>query len=122
MKRAGILLLQVLALLLLNQAGYATAAALGLPVPGNLLGMLFLLVLLVSGVVPLRWIEASASLLTRHLAFFFIPITVGLMGFVDVFLADGPAILVTLVLSAAAGICVVGLSAQTLGRRDGKNP
>ena len=122
MKRAGILLLQVLALLLLNQAGYATAAALGLPVPGNLLGMLFLLVLLVSGVVPLRWIEASASLLTRHLAFFFIPITVGLMGFADVFLADGPAILVTLVLSAAAGICVVGLSAQTLGRRDRKNP
>ena len=122
MKRAGILLLQVLALLLLNQSGYATAAALGLPVPGNLLGMLFLLVLLVFGVVPLRWIEASASLLTRHLAFFFIPITVGLMGFADVFLADGPAILVTLVLSAAAGICVVGLSAQTLGRRDRKNP
>jgi holin-like protein len=121
MNHAAILLLQVLALLVLNQAGYATAAALGLPVPGNLLGMLFLLVLLASGVVPLRWIEASASLLTRHLAFFFIPITVGLMGFADVFVADGPAILVTLVLSAAAGICVVGLSAQTLGRRDRKN-
>jgi holin-like protein len=122
MNHAALLLLQVLALLLLNQVGYATAAALGLPVPGNLLGMLFLLVLLASGVVPLRWIEASASLLTRHLAFFFIPITVGLMGFADVFVADGPAILVTLVLSAAAGICVVGLSAQTLGRRDRKNP
>jgi len=26
------------------------------------------------------------------------------------------------VLSAAAGICVVGLSAQTLGRRDRENP
>jgi holin-like protein len=122
MKHAAVLLLQVLALFLLNQAGYATAAALGLTVPGNLLGMLFLLVLLASGVVPLRWIEASASLLTRHLAFFFIPLTVGLMGFADLFVADGPAILVTLVLSAAAGICVVGLSAQTLGRRDRENP
>jgi holin-like protein len=122
MKHAAVLLLQVLALFLLNQAGYATAAALGLTVPGNLLGMLFLLVLLASGVVPLRWIEASASLLTRHLAFFFIPLTVGLMGFADLFVADGPAILVTLVLSAAAGICVVGLSAQTLGRRNRENP
>ena len=123
MKKTGSLLLQVVSLLLLNQAGYATAAALGLPVPGNLLGMLFLLALLATGVLPLRWIEASAALLTRHLAFFFIPITVGLMGFADVFLVDGPAILVTLVLSAAAGICVVGLSAQTLGRRrDRKSP
>ena len=123
MKKTGSLLLQVVSLLLLNQAGYATAAALSLPVPGNLLGMLFLLALLATGVLPLRWIEASAALLTRHLAFFFIPITVGLMGFADVFLADGPAILVTLVLSAAAGICVVGLSAQTLGRRrDRKSP
>jgi len=63
MKHAAVLLLQVLALFLLNQAGYATAAALGLTVPGNLLGMLFLLVLLASGVVPLRWIEASTRMM-----------------------------------------------------------
>lgn len=113
---------QIAALLLINQAGYAVARHFEVPVPGNLLGMLFLLALLVSGVVPLRWIEASAQLLIRHLAFFFIPITVGLMGFAELFIANGPAILVTLVLSAAVGICVAGLSAQRLaspGRREG---
>jgi holin-like protein len=114
-KIACTLFVQLLALLVINYAGYAMAAALHLPVPGNLVGMLLLLALLVTGAVPLRWIEGSAALLTRHLAFFFIPITVGLMGFADLFLDKGPAILLTLVLSAAAGICVVGLSAQMLG-------
>ena len=117
MKTACTLLAQLLGLLVLNYAGYAMAAALHLPLPGNLVGMLFLLALLVTGALPLQWIEGSAALLTRHLAFFFIPITVGLIGFVDLFLETGPAILVTLVLSAAAGICVVGLSAQMLGAR-----
>jgi holin-like protein len=99
------------------------ATTLHLPLPGNLVGMLLLLALLATGALPLRWIEGSATLLTRHLAFFFIPITVGLIGFADLFLDKGPAILVTLVLSAAAGICVVGLSAQTLGaRRRRRNP
>lgn len=116
-KTACALLVQLVGLLVLNQAGYAVASALHLPLPGNLVGMLLLLALLVTGALPLRWIEGSAALLTRHLAFFFIPITVGLIGFADLFLETGPAILVTLVLSAAAGICVVGLSAQMLGGR-----
>jgi len=116
-KTACALLAQLVGLLVLNHAGYAVASALHLPLPGNLVGMLLLLALLVTGALPLRWIEGSAALLTRHLAFFFIPITVGLIGFADLFLETGPAILMTLVLSAAAGICVVGLSAQMLGGR-----
>lgn len=123
MRHAAVILLQITLLLLVNQTAHAVVAALELPVPGNLLGMLILLALLVSGLLPLRYIEAGASLLTRHLAFFFIPITVGLMAFADVFLANGPAILVILVLSAAAGICVAGLSAQRLAaRRRGSTP
>ena len=93
MKSLAVLLLQVVALLVINEAGYAVVSVLHLPVPGNLLGMLFLLALLVTGVLPLRWIDASASLLIRHLAFFFIPIAVGLMAFAELFLDNGPAIL-----------------------------
>ncbi|HET8532127.1 MAG TPA: CidA/LrgA family protein [Methylomirabilota bacterium] len=109
---------QVAALLLINQAGYAVGRLFHLPLPGNLLGMLFLLALLVTGVLPLRWIEASAQLLIRHLAFFFIPITVDLMGFPELFWDNGPAIVATLVLSGVLGICVAGLSAQTLASRE----
>ena len=117
MKMVAIVVAQIGALFLINQAGYAAVSAFHLPMPGNLLGMLFLLVLLVSGAAPLRWFEASALFLIRHLAFFFIPITVGLMGFAELFVTNGAAILLTLVLSAALGIWVAGLVAQALVRR-----
>jgi holin-like protein len=117
------LLAQIAALFAINKLGYLVAGALHLPLPGNLLGMLFLLLLLGTGVVPLRWIEASASLLIRHLAFFFVPITVGLMSFGELVQDNGPAILLTLVLSAAVGILVAGRSSQRLGmRKDGVTP
>ena len=117
------LLAQIAALFVINKLGYLVAGALHLPLPGNLLGMLFLLLLLGTGVVPLRWIEASASLLIRHLAFFFVPITVGLMSFGELVQDNGPAILLTLVLSAAVGILVAGRSSQRLGmRKDGVTP
>jgi holin-like protein len=113
---------QIAGLFALNHLGYMAAAALGLPMPGNLLGMVLLLALLATGLVPLRWVESSAALLMRHLGFFFVPITVGLMGFTDLFVVDGPAILVTLVVSAAVGIGVAGLSSQGLARRNGRTP
>ena len=118
MKTAALIAAQIAGLLLINQAGYSAVSVLHLPVPGNLLGMLFLLTLLASGAVPLRWFESSASFLIRHLAFFFIPITVDLMGFPELFWDNGPAIVATLVLSAVLGICVAGLSAQTLASRE----
>jgi holin-like protein len=123
MKTMMILAAQLATLLAINQLGYLLASVLHLPLPGNLLGMLLLLGLLASGLVPVRWVEASASLLVRHLTFFFIPITVGLMGFGDLFVTNGPAILVTLIVSAVVGICGAGLSSQRLtSRRARKAP
>lgn len=120
MKTLSVIAMQIVALVAISQAGYAVAAALQLPVPGNLVGMLFLLGLLATGLVRLTWIETSASLLTRHLAFFFIPLTVGLLGFVELFLDNGPAILAVLIVSAGIGIGVAGLSSQRLASRKGR--
>jgi len=108
---------QIAALLVLNGVGYALAVALQLPLPGNLLGMLLLLSLLATGLVPLRWVESSASVLIRHLGFFFVPISVGLMSLGELFLDNGVAILITLVVSAVIGIGVAGLSSQRLASR-----
>lgn len=108
---------QIAALLLINSLGYAVTAALHLPLPGNLLGMLFLLALLATGLVPLQWVESSASVLIRHLGFFFIPITVGLMGFGELFVDNGVAIVITLLVSAVVGIGAVGFSSQGLTSR-----
>ena len=111
---------QLTALIAINKAGYLAATALHLPHPGNLVGMLLLFALLRSGLIPQAWIEETSSILTRHLAFFFIPITVGLMGYSRLLVDSGVAVIATLVSSAAIGICASGFLAQTLvHRREG---
>jgi holin-like protein len=119
LKKLVLIALQIAALLLISEAGYAFVGALQLPVPGNLVGMLLLCALLTARVLRLEWVEAGASLLVRHLAFFFIPIAVGLMEFGDLFVRHGMAIVVTLIVSAAIGICVVGFTSQVLTHRRG---
>lgn len=46
----------------------------GLILPGNILGLFLLLALLLTGVVPLKWVEAAARLLLWLLPFLFLPI------------------------------------------------
>jgi holin-like protein len=101
-----------------NRAGYTTAERLHLPLPGNLVGLLLLLALLWTRALKVEWVEDAASLLVRHLAFFFIPITVGLMAYGPLFKHDGLAMLVTLIASAAAGIAATGISTQVLAPTD----
>ena len=52
------------------------AHALGSPVPGGVLGAVTLATLLLSGALPLRWVEDGADLLLRHLGLFFVPAAV----------------------------------------------
>lgn len=116
MKHAACTVLQITLLAGLSQLGFWLAAAFGLPLPGNLVGMLILLGLLASGIVPLKWIDAGASLLLAHLAFFFVPIAVGLMGFADLLQREGPALLAVLVGAAAVGIVTAGFVTQFLAQ------
>ena len=120
LRKLLIITAQLGALIGINKAGHLAATALHLPLPGNLVGMLFLFALLRSGLIPKTWIEETSSFLTRHLAFFFIPITVGLMGYSRLFVDSGVAVIGTLLSSAAIGICASGFLAQALVHlRDG---
>src|SRR5262245_2041814 len=108
---------QIVVLWVIFALSNAVVTRLGLRVPGNIVGLALLFVLLSVGIVKERWVSCAASLLTRHLAFFFIPITVGLMGLTDIFVANGAAIAITLVVSAVLGICVAGFTSQALAAR-----
>lgn len=97
---------QVALLLLLNTVGEALVDWAGLPFPGTVVGLILLFAGLALGIIRLSWVEKAGALLTRHLAFFFIPIAVGLMTFGELILSDGPALLIALMVSAAIGIAV----------------
>ena len=108
--------LQLAGLAGLNWLGNAISYAVGISFPGNLIGMLILLLLLVTGVVKLRWIERCCDILTHHLAFFFIPIAVGLLAYGELARNEGLAILAVLILSAALGILLAGGAVARLFR------
>jgi len=113
-RRISLGALQVLGLWTLNFAGVWVAEKLALPIPGNLVGMVLLYALLALGIVKLSWFEAAGSFLIRHLAFFFVPITVGLMDSGSLFAAHGAGIIFTLAASAAIGVMLAGWISQLL--------
>lgn len=119
MKKAIIVVLQILFLLFLNELGYIIVNLLHLPVPGNVVGMILLFILLLTGAVKLSWVEAASSLLIKHLAFFFIPIAVGLMTFGSLFLKSGLSFLIVIIGSIVVGMYATGFISQGLVKRKG---
>ncbi|MCT4783488.1 MULTISPECIES: CidA/LrgA family protein [Exiguobacterium] len=99
----------------LSALGNWIVATLAWNVPGNVIGMVLLLVLLLTNVIRVEWIEDSAGFLTKHLAFFFIPIAVGLMSYGGLLKAEGIPLFIALVTSLAVGLTVTALIAGKRG-------
>jgi holin-like protein len=87
-----------------------------LAIPGNVMGMILLFLLLCLGIVKPRQIQEAADLLLKHMAFFFIPMSVGLMAWGALIYQSGLVLLAALAASAVVAICVTGLSVQFLHR------
>lgn len=114
MRKLSEILLQLLILITVNEVGVLLVNWLSLPIPGNVLGMVILFLLLWSGIIPLKWVENAASFLVKHLAFFFIPISVGMMTLGSLFLESGLAILFILLISTFIGLFISGSFSQML--------
>ena len=119
MKKTIIVVIQLSFLWLLNELGYFLVKTFHLPLPGNVIGMVLLFGLLITGVVKLSWIEDASSLLIKHLAFFFIPIAVGLMNFGSLFLKSGLSFLIVVIGSIVVGMYVTGFVSQGLVKKKG---
>lgn len=102
------LALQIGILFLIFRAGQWGVARFHLPLPGNVLGMLLLFGLLCFGLMRETWIQEGATLLTKHLAFFFIPIAVGLMEWGPLFRHEGHWLLLALALSTLLALATAG--------------
>jgi holin-like protein len=103
-------------LVALNAACEWTVRALGIPVPGSVVGMLVLAACIEAGVVPLRVIRPAAELLVRHLALLYVPAGVALVSYVAVVRQDLFAITIAALASLVAVLAVIGLVMQHLGR------
>lgn len=102
----------LLSLLLCQLAGEALARALGLPVPGPVLGLaLLLLALLARGAVP-DALGRTADGLLAHLGLLFVPAGVGVVMHLEVLAGDAGAIALAVLGGTLLAIGVTGLLAQ----------
>jgi holin-like protein len=85
---------------------------LGLPVPGNILGMLILFFCLLAGVIKLEMIYRISDFLLDNLAFFFLPAGVSLITCFAVLEGKWTAVLGVSVISTIIILGVTGLTVE----------
>ncbi len=117
MKAAVFTGLQVVFLYVIYLIGNRIAAALGLFIPGSIIGMLLLFGLLASGMVRAGWFDRGASFLLSRLPLLFIPVTVGVMNYLDLFKGEGLLAVAAVLASTALVMAGGGWVSQKTARR-----
>ncbi|OIK11563.1 murein hydrolase regulator LrgA [Bacillus sp. MUM 116] len=120
MKQIWKIILQLLILVLIYQLGNWIVHVSHLKIPGNVLGLMILLVLLWLKIIKIDQIELVAGFLLKHLGFFFIPISVGLMTLGSNLLHKGLYFLLILVISAFIGLLTAGKTTQAVIKKKEK--
>ena len=120
-------MLAALTLLLACQlAGESLARLVGLPIPGPVLGLLFLLALLILRRQILAMVEATADTLLANLILMYVPACVGLMAHLETLEAEWLPIAVAVVGSTLLTLAVTALVFRWLSPRgaptDGAKP
>lgn len=78
-------------------------------IPGNIIGMVILLLLLNTNLLKLSMIEETGNFMIKYMGFFFVPLTVGLM---DSYLLIKDSIIQIIVILVVSCICVMFVSSK----------
>ena len=110
------ILRQIAILLILVFIGELLNKVFKIPIPGNILGMILLLIALLTGIIKLHQIEEVSKLLLDHLTFLFIPAGVGLMAVTGVLKDSWYIILVICVFTTILVMAITALVVQLIRR------
>ncbi|MDF7659913.1 CidA/LrgA family protein [Erwiniaceae bacterium L1_54_6] len=80
-----------------------------LPLPANVVGMVLLLVLIMTHVIPLRWVKAGANWLLAEMLLFFVPAVVAVVNYSDLLRSEGWRICVVIALSTLLVLAATSL-------------
>lgn len=84
----------------------------GIKIPSSIIGMLVLTLFLKVKLIKLSWVEGFSEILTKNLAFFFIPPGVAIMLYFDIIKASFWPIVIASFGSAVVVLLVTGWSHQ----------
>lgn len=90
----------------------------GIPVPGNILGMLILLLLLCLKIVKLDQIREVSDFFLKRLSFFFLPPAIGLMLVGDDVKSQWPLLLFICIVITIVTMVTTGWTVQLLSKKN----
>ena len=96
--------------------GEVVARAVGIPLPGPVIGLVLLLVILMTLNGPDEALRTTSNGLLRHLSLLFVPAGVGIVTQLDALRRDWLAIVVAVLVSTALALMVTGWLMQRLDK------
>jgi len=117
MKKLIIGFIQISLLCIYSYIMGALSEWLHLPIPGSILGLLFLFVLLQTKILKLKWIEVGGDWLVTELLLFFVPSAVGILQYKQLLFQNGIKIMLIIFTSSAIVMICSGLLAEHLSKR-----
>lgn len=108
------LLREMLLVLAIYFVGDFISTGLHLPLPGNILGMIILLILLCTKIVKVEHVDNISTFLLDHLAFLFIPAGVGVLNAMNVLQGNITKLIIIVVTSTIVIMISTGTIVQTV--------
>lgn len=111
--------LQIAVIFAICLAGEFLNRVVGIPIPGNILGMVLLLILLCTKILKPEQISGVSSFFLNHLALFFLPPSIAIMTVGDDILSQWPTLLLLCIVLTLISLAATGLTTQFLiGRQE----
>ncbi len=104
-----------------HAVGSIIAGVTGVPIPGNVLGLVLLAAAMLLGWIRVAWVESVADLLVDNLAFLFVPAGVGVMSYFDLISRAWLPISISIVLSLVLVLIVTGKGYELAERMFGSD-
>lgn len=92
-----------------------------LVIPGSVIGLVILFLCLFFNIVPEKFVRDGASFMTKHLIVFFIPATVGIINYYDLFIGRGFWLIVITIVSSLIVLVTSGYVSDKLATRKGSH-
>ncbi len=83
--------------------------------------MFLLFLLFATKLVKVKWIEQGTQLLLRHMPLLFLPVTIGILNFLDVFAGKGLLLIVVALVSTLIVMVSSGWISQFIAMRKEEN-
>ncbi|MFD2130880.1 CidA/LrgA family protein [Pseudogracilibacillus auburnensis] len=121
MLKIGKVIIQIGLLFCMYFIGTWIQQAFSLFIPGSVIGLVFMFILLSTGILRAQWIESGARFMMNHLVLFFIPATVGLLNYYHLFAGKGIFLVIITMVSTFVVMVASGLISESFAKRKDLN-